>query len=190
MGLADIAIKLNWVDLLILILLFKVGYGGFTKGFSNEILPFFGIFACLMVSIHNFILAGRFISVITPFSEGISELLSFCIITLIIVLIVKGLRVLLMQTVKLEVVSLVDRIGGLFFGIARATLLCSLIMAVLVLIPLRYLDISVKEGSLLGPKFLRMGPVLYDNVIRILPMKRKYDKGVMAVKFMRPHWRS
>ena len=54
-------IRLNWVDIIVLILVIRSTYMGFTHGFGYEFLTFLGIFGSTLLAIHNYKYIGRFL---------------------------------------------------------------------------------------------------------------------------------
>jgi len=189
MGLAELAAKVNWIDILIILLLLKISYDGFSKGFSSQVVPLLGIFAVLLISLHNYVLIGYVINKLTPFSIAICNLLSFTIISLIIIFLFRVGEIFLTRIIRVEVVSFIERIGGVFLGALKAMLFISFILVIFVLTPIRYLDSSIKDRSLLGTKFLRVGPALYDKVISISPLRDRHERAFMTQRFMCEHWR-
>lgn len=185
MGLSAIITKINWVDLLILVLFIKITYTGLKRGFSGEIMPLLIIFATFMIALHNYSYIGYLVNVFTPISESISKLLSFLILACILIIFFAILKKFMLKFGAPEALSFVDKIGGFVLGAFRATLTVSFILVILVLAPLRYLDISVKDNSFLGYKFLKTGPVVYDKLSGIFPGASQHEKGFMARRFMR-----
>ena len=188
MGLAEIAAKVNWVDVLVLILLLKISYKGFCNGFSSEVMPLIDLTAILLISLHTYVLAGQFISYFIPLPKRYADLLSMLLIAAFMIIICRALERLSVKLIKLEVVSFFDRMGGACLGILRATLTISFVLVVLVLIPVRYVESSIKDRSLTGTIFLKAGPALYDKVISILPGMEQRKSVSMTRRFLMDHW--
>lgn len=188
MGLAEAASKINWVDLVVLIFFLHISYSGFKAGFSNEVAPLLGVFATLLISLHNYTAIGQLLQTITPLSPAISSLAGFLILAIILNITFFIIKIILMRTVKVEVISIIERMGGLFLGSLRAALTISLILAILVLVPVGYIDKSIKDRSLIGTKFLKIGPALYDKVTRIFPGISPGGEP-MSPRFIAPRWR-
>ena len=166
MGLDTIITRLNWVDILILILLIKIAYNGFSKGFSSQIFPLISAFATLIISLHVYVFLGQFVEAITPFSVGVSNFLSFTLICIALKFLFKIIGAFVGQVIKVEAVSLLERVGGLCLGFLRASVSISLVLIFLALTPIGYIKASVKEQSLLGGIFLKIGPNLHNKLFK------------------------
>ncbi|MDD5423365.1 MAG: hypothetical protein PHT32_08140, partial [Candidatus Omnitrophica bacterium] len=66
----------------------------------------------------------------------------------------------------------IERFGGLLAGIARASIVTSIILIILSLIPLSYLQRSIRDRSFAGMYFLRIGPGIYSKVSGFIPALR------------------
>jgi len=189
MGLDTLIAKVNWVDVLVLILLIRISYRGFIRGFSSEILPLLGTFLLLIISLHNYAFIGQLVSAYTPLTRPISNLIAFSILTGIVIFLFNMATKIIQKMVRVEVISFVQHAGGLILGFIRASLTISLVLIFLVLIPIRYLDSSIKDRSVLGMKFLKIGPVIHDSLIGVSGEEGAYEHGCMERRFAVEHWR-
>jgi len=187
MGLAELAAKVNWIDILILIFFIKISYTGFKRGFSSEVIPLLSIFAALMFSLHNYEFLSQFIAAALPFLSRISHLISFLFITLAMLLACRVANAFMTRMVRLQVVSLIDRLGGMFLGIARACLMSCFILIILSFMPFHYIENSIKDRSLFGVTVLRIGPAIYDKIVTIPEGSERRSKRSMKRKILKKH---
>ncbi len=160
----NILSRINWVDILILILLFRISYIGFIRGLGSEIIPLAGIIVTLIISLHYYPQAGTLISNHTPLPKSCSDLI--CFITL--VLLTKYLFnvfdvIIIRKVISIQLAFLLDKIGGLIFGVIRGTLFVSIVLIGLLLVPSDYIQKSVKIDSFMGRKFIEIGHNIHDR---------------------------
>ncbi len=161
---------INWVDVLVVILIIRISYVAFQEGLSREIFPFLGVMATLTGSLHYYEKIGFLISKdLFNLSPEISNFLSFVILAIIITLIFKLLKVLVDKIIKVEWHPFIERFGGLLIGLARAAITTSLILMIIALVPVPYLQKSIRDKSVSGMYFLKIGPLAYSKVYKFLP---------------------
>ncbi len=99
----------------------------------------------------------------------ISNFLSFLLLVAAMGFLVKFLKGILDKIVKVQWHPLIEKFGGLAVGIARAYIITSIVLTVLVLMPLSYLQWSVRDKSLMGKYVLMAGPEIYGKISVFLP---------------------
>jgi membrane protein required for colicin V production len=169
MELGKILTYINWVDIIVLILLFRTSYVGFTRGLGNEIMPLIAIFIALIASHQLYGPISRFIAIHTPLSSPHAGFLFFIFIAMITLLVFRFFNKLLVgKDSAVHVATMYDSACGLILGILRGVLLVSLVVYALWLTPSEYVSSSVEEKSLLAKKFLRIGPLVRNRAMRVL----------------------
>lgn len=158
----NIMTKVNWVDIIVLILMVRMSYVAFMDGLSHEIFPFFGTLAVYLLSLNYYPRLGEAISQnLGNMPSEISNCLSFIILIVTLGFIVKFVKIILDKIVKVQWHPVIEKFGGFFVGIAKAYIITAMVLTMLVLIPLSYLQWSVKERSLTGKYILMAGPEAY-----------------------------
>lgn len=172
MWLSEILSRINWVDILILLLLFRISYVGFIRGLGSEIIPFLGILVALIISLHYYSKWGKFITSHTPIPIAFSELLSFLGLVFVIKYIFHLIESLIAgKIVTINIASLYDNIGGLIIGAIRGILLVSLVLIALDIAPFDYIDYSINKKSLMGRKFLSIGRFVHKKATAFFRIK-------------------
>lgn len=166
----EIIRSLNWVDILVIIVVFRISYVAFQEGLSHEIFPVIGAVATLIVTLNYYNKIGGLISEnLIKMPPEISNFLSFLILAVITGLGCKLLKAILDKIIHVEWHPLIERFGGLIFGIARAFITTSLVIMIIALMPLSYLQRSIRDKSVTGMHVLRIGPAVYEKASRLLP---------------------
>jgi len=145
----------NWLDIGILIIIFRVLYIAIKNGFTTEFFKFLGVICAVYLSMHYNGAVADFIRARLPVEEKMPlEFLDFLVF---LILAIAGnfvfvlLRNVVNNLIKIEAVSTLNKWGGLLLGALRSVLLVSLILFALVISSIPYLKNSVKD-SYLGPK--------------------------------------
>jgi uncharacterized membrane protein required for colicin V production len=169
----EILTRLNWVDVLVVILMLRISYVAFQDGLSHEIFPLLASVITMVLSLHYYMKLGTAISAnLFNMPHEITDLLSFLILVAVFGLISKLLKALLDKLVKVQWHPLLERFGGLVLGVARASIVTSMVLIILALAPLPYLQRSIRAKSLTGMHFLKIGPSIYERCAHILPTIR------------------
>ena len=165
----DIIAKINWVDVLIVIILVRIGYVALQDGLSHEIFPLIGAVATACISARYYSELALLVQSITGLSVQILDLLVFVLLIVGIGLIFKMARILVDILVKVTWHPLVEKFGGLIFGFLRASVVISVVLMMMSLMPFSYLHYSIKERSLSGPYFLKVVPEISSKIAWVFP---------------------
>lgn len=171
----DIITRLNWVDILVIIIMLRTSYVAFQDGLSHEILPVIGVSTSLVLSLYYYKIIAIVISQnMGNLPVGLLNVAAFAAVFAAIIFVFKFVRLIFDKIIKVTWHPLIERFGGLIAGIVKASLVTSAVLIILVLMPLSYLRWSVCERSFSGMYFLRIGPAIYAKVAKVLPVI-KYD---------------
>ena len=191
----ELITRINWVDVLVVILMLRISYVAFRDGLSHEIFPFFGVIIVVIFSFHYYARIGAFLSQATNMLPEITNFLSFLTLVIALGFLVRLLKGLLEKIIKVQWHPVIEKFGGVAVGIMRAYIVTSLVLTVLALMPLSYLQWSIRDKSLTGKYVLMAGPEIYSKVSAFLPTiklgepsSKKEDmlKNLMSDKSLAP----
>lgn len=166
----DIISRINWVDILVVIIVLRISYVSFQSGLSHEIFPLIASILTLIIGLRYYSGLGAFASHgFMKLPATVADCLSFIVLIVALVFIFKVLRALLEIILKTEWHPMIERWGGFLVGIAKATVIAAIVLTILALAPFSYLQKSIRERSLTGMYILQIGPFLYNKVYRLLP---------------------
>jgi len=166
----EILTKINWVDVLIVIVLLRISYVAFQEGLSHEIFPLIGSIATISLALHYYRNIAQYISQNMGWmSLETSALFAFIASIAVIGFIFKLLKIVLDKIIKVTWHPLIERFGGLIAGAVRASITISIILMILTLMPFSYLKWSVEQRSLTGRYFLKLGSGIYERTVLFLP---------------------
>ena len=173
----EILSGVNWVDILALILVVRTSYVALNDGLSHEIFPLIGSICMLVFSIHYYTKMALF------FHENgftlpidILNLISFALIAFCIGVLFRFIKVIVDKILTVSWHPLIEKFGGLLAGILRGAILTSTVLVIISLIPLPYLQHSIRERSLTGRYFMKIGPSIDSRVSGVLPEVGKVKK--------------
>jgi len=163
-------IRFNWVDVLFVTLLIRIGYIGFKNGFLPEFFRLLGLLAAFILSFNNYTLVSQFLSAHAKWTGAKPDVISFLFIFLLIVFIFKIFATVSANLLsKRESISGPDRLAGLVLGLGRGALLVGLIYVLFVNSPFKYLSTSTKDRSFSGQYISKVAPFVYKIGINFYP---------------------
>jgi len=156
--------RINWVDVFVVILMARMSYVAFMDGLSHEIFPLIGSIVVFVLSLHYYKSLGDMISQgMGNIPSEITNLLGFVILVVISGFVVKFLKIIIDKIVKVQWHPVIEKFGGLFAGIVKAYIITAIVLTMMALIPLSYLQWSIKDRSLTGKYVLMAGPEIYSK---------------------------
>jgi len=161
----DVLSRANWVDLLVVIVMLRTIYISFQNGLSRAIFPLLSSILKLILALHFYEKLGSMIkSVIGILPSSLCNLAGFISIILVSTLALKFLKTLVDAIIKVTWHPLIEKTGGMIVGAFKGSVASSMVLIFLALVPLSYIQWSVKDRSLCGMFFLRIGPAIYRAV--------------------------
>ena len=172
--------KLNWVDLVVLIIMFRTVYVAVMDGLSHEIFPLIASIFNITISLRYYEDLGMLMSKsFFNFPVSVTNFLAFVALTIGIALVFKIVRSMLDFIFKVTWNPVIEKIGGFVCGLLRALVVTSMVLIMLALIPVPYLTESIRDKSVTGMYYLRVGPTIYSGVSRVIPALR-HDKTYVS----------
>lgn len=163
-------IKFNWVDIVFVTLLVRIGYVGFKNGLLPEFFRLAGLLTAFILSFNNYMLVADFLAKHIKLTDTKGEVASFLLIFLSSVILFKLLAAL---TTKLlgckNEVSMANKIAGGLVSLGRALLIIGFIYMLLIYSQVGYLEKSTKEKSFLATYASRIMPFTYNMFIGFYP---------------------
>ncbi|MDD4953418.1 MAG: CvpA family protein [Candidatus Omnitrophica bacterium] len=180
--------QFNWLDVFILILIFRILYISIKSGLSKEFFKLLGVLSATYLSLHYFTVLSDLICKNLPVKKMPLEFFDFLLFTVLAILgylVFVLLRTIFNHFIKMEAVPLLEKWGGLVMGILRSFFLPSLIIFMLAISSVGYLKKSA-QSSYLGKKLFDVAPDTYSwfwNSITSKFMKdEKFNNNVLNIK--------
>lgn len=154
----------NYLDIIIVVLLFVFGIGGWRKGIILEAATLLGLGLGLYGAFHFSDYTAQELVHWVEINPKYLGVISFVVTFLVVALVVNLLGRLLAKVVKNLNLGFIDRIGGFVVGIAKGVLLCSLLVMLLNVFNLHgIVKDDAKKDSLLYPWVEQAVPYVYQG---------------------------
>ncbi|MCX5698700.1 MAG: CvpA family protein [Candidatus Omnitrophica bacterium] len=179
--------QFNFLDYMILIILFRICYIAAKMGLSVEIFKLSGVIFSTYIALHYYttlsnLIQRRFLPKAMPL-----EFMDFIIFLLLIIavyLFFVGLRGILFRFIQLNAIPKINQFFGLILGIGRGFLFIGLLSFTLVISSVTYLSSSVKH-SYLASKAFAISPQAYNwlwsNIFSKFSTQEKFNSTVTEV---------
>lgn len=163
----EILKQFNWVDVVLVFLLFKISYTSLKNGFVVELFKFLGTVFSIYIAFHYFtILSDSLVRHVPEEQSFPVEFMDFLTCTGLLIAIYM-LFVLLRNTlchfIKMEAVAALSKWGGFLLGIGRAVLAASLVVFLLFISSIGYLSASAKN-SYIGQRVFNVSVSTYETI--------------------------
>jgi len=177
--------QLNWIDLIVVILLFRILLISLKTGMGAEIFKVLGTVAAAYVSLHYYISIAGFFSKRFGLDHTFVECFIFLALASLGYSFFLILRLLFKRFINMEVVPTISRWGGLILGIFRSFLLGSLILYFFLATANPYLRKSMKT-SFSGMGLVYLAPMTYSSlwngVISKLAVHERFNSAVFETE--------
>lgn len=176
--------KFNFLDFIILIILFRICYIAAQMGLSVEIFKFLGVIFSIYIGLHYYTALSDLIQVRFLPKDMPLEFMDFIIFLLLIILgylCFVGLRCILSRFIQLDAIPKINQFLGLILGIGRGFLVIGLISFSLVISSVTYLSNSVKHSYLASKAFVILPQTygwLWSNIFSKFSAQERFNPTV------------
>lgn len=156
--------QINWVDVLAVILLVRMGYIGFQLGLSVELVKLAGTAGAICVGFRYYQTVGDWIAARSFLGTEWASALTMAVLAAAGYFGVTRLLRLGERLMQMSFEKKVNQVGGLAAGLIRGLLVTSMILVACVQLPAPALQESIDPQSLSGKRISRMAPAVYDTL--------------------------
>lgn len=171
-------ININWIDVLAVIILFRMGYVGFRLGIFSEFVKLTGLVGGIFVSFRYYQGAGDALRTQVPLPTELAAALTMAGLVMLTYLGIVGVLRLAQRIVQVNFKSTLNQAGGILVGVFRAAVVTSLILVVFQQVPSEYLKASIEEKSFSGKVLCQVAPAVYDGM---WPLFRRVVRAALQV---------
>jgi len=185
--LAELIGRINWVDIIALILLVKISYDSSYIGVGRQILPLFLLLAILAVSFYYYKDVAIFLSNKLSINKSFS--ISFCYSLLVLILsicyhmILRLIRIFLPMPRPDAETGNIERTGGTIVGFVRGIIIVGIIFTVFLLAPIEFLEKGV-TSSLSGSYLVNANVNIYCGIMNLAVKNREFSPNAMTSDFL------
>jgi len=183
--LLEIIQKLNWIDVVIVVVMLRAFYIGLKRGCVNEIFQLMAVFASIFVVFHYYPFCSRLIENRVFLKPEIARSVTFFVLWALVALVCKFIRDGVCLIFKIEAKSFFDKFGGLSVGLIRGLLVSSLLLSLFTTTGSEYLIRNIK-GSYFSSRVAPLAPSVYKFVFKGFVNKyfpnEKMNQDIFAVE--------
>ena len=184
----NIISQINWLDLVIIVIIFRVCYIAIEAGVFVELFKILGTLAAIYFSLHYYTSLGFSIQNtlgLKNISLQFFNFISALVISIFSYFVFVILRKVALRAGKTESIPLFSKWGGIILGITRSFLLASLILFMLAICGNSYLKESVKY-SYTGSRIFKVAPdtysLLWEGLFSKFAPTERLNKSVTEVQ--------
>lgn len=184
----DIVTQLNWVDFLVLILLFRTTYIAMKSGAFMEFFKLLGMIFTIYFVLHYYTRLSDFLHrfvKLEAISTVILDFVSLVILTLLVYFIYVIFREVFLKFIKVEIVSGVNKWAAVILGVTRGVMLVSFLMYVFSIPVVGYITNSI-EDSYSSRHIFKVSPEIYsgiwNNFMSKFMTQEEFNKAVTEVQ--------
>ena len=156
--------RINWVDVLAVILLVRMGYIGFRLGLGAELLKLAGLTSGFLTGFRYYQQAGDGLAQRMFLSTEWASVLALGAMVIAVYFLVTRSARLLEKVVQVNFEKKLSQIGGLLAGVVRGVLVSSVVLVACQQLPAPTMQESIQKHSLSGPMVSRVAPAVYDQL--------------------------
>ena len=166
--------RVNWVDLFALILLLRICYVSSYIGVGKQILPLFLLAVMLPITMYNYMEIAAFFVNRYSITPSYCYFLSFAITVMVLS---AGYRMIirlsgvLFPVMQGEAIG-IEKLGGVLLGTARSLVIIGMLMIGLLLMPLNFIEDSVKN-SYSAQFFVKADVQIYAGIVNLVLRKKQ-----------------
>jgi len=156
--------KLNWADILAIVLMLRICYKAVDKGLPTEAFKLLGTISAIYLSLHYYIRFGAYLggkSASTDIVPDFFDLAAFCMLFAAGYFTFVILRKTFVREPKEGASTLMHRLGAIAMGVVRGLLLVSIIFYIFCISGVSYFKKSVAD-SYSGAQAVKAAPAMYD----------------------------
>ncbi|HKJ69414.1 MAG TPA: CvpA family protein [bacterium] len=165
---------MHYFDIFVLTIVGLFALAGTRRGLVEELLKIIGLIAAILIAINYVHIVAAKLAAMFDSSPEKLTVISFILIILVVMFGAKLLMELLKRFLQFAMLSWVDRAGGAMFGAVKATILLSLLLWGLLLLPVERYTNDLEQNTETYAVILGVAPTIYDGVIRVFPGARHF----------------
>ncbi len=164
---AETVTQLNWIDFLILIILFRIGYVAIRSNIAVELFKLAGTVLAIYLAFHYYTVLSDFIRhrihIGKKMPVDFFDFVCFLFLVGVGYMAFVGLREVFCRVVKMDAIPTLNRWGAFVIGLSRGVLVCGLVIFMFVISTISFLKNStVKSYS--GKYLYGIGPSVYSSI--------------------------
>lgn len=165
---------MNWLDILIALFIIYFVLKGMKRGLVQEALGLAGVVVAFTVATVKMNSGASLVSKYISIPPTAATVIGFIVIFLIVFLIFKVAAQMLRGLLSIFLLGWIDRFGGLTFGLLKGSLIASLLLLFIPLLPLPIDPSPHLEKSTLAIPTKKVAPTIFDFLKSKFPQTKLF----------------
>lgn len=157
------------MDYLTLVVVLRGLYVGYKSGLFPEILRIAAYVVTVLVTVRFYEPAAQFLTLKTFLNETTATGLAFVGLLAATFLVTKLVTMILLKVIKSGDGGFPVKLLGAILGACRWVILLSFVFMAIERSPMSGLKADIKDGSVVGSKLSKIGPMLFDFLAKVSP---------------------
>jgi len=174
----SILTRLNWVDVISIIVIFRISYVGSLMGVAKQLIPCLSIFCSLMISLYYYDAIAQVIVQKSGLSKSVCDFFVYAVI----VMVISGTAQVVKKYMPIKLPDNIipfERVIGTSMGFFRAFVVMGLIAIGLMLAPVSRVDKAVKDSAS-AKLILKNNLFLYSETVNLIKGYKDFDRLTSA----------
>ncbi|MGM0501747.1 MAG: CvpA family protein [Bacillota bacterium] len=156
--------NLNIVDFGILIVIVFFAYRGYSSGLINQVTSLVAMVFGIYFASEQYKIFADAISDKFELASGISQLLAFSLLVIIVSLLINYLGHLLSGLLDLVFLSIVDNVAGSFFGLIKGVAIIYVLVLVLINLPINIVEQYLSDSVVVTLLLDHVNPLFTEKI--------------------------
>lgn len=169
---------MNSIDIILLVVIGFFCIKGLFRGMIIEVFTLVGVLVGYVIALREMSTLAIWLRKSFHLPELVSSTLSFLVIFILILLLFRWIASVLRHLMRWTFIGWVDRGGGMIFGVFKGTLIASLLLLLITLIPRPRKIQEVEEESLLYQPVRSVAPAVFNFLKHTFPKTKDFYEEV------------
>jgi len=159
---------MDWLSLVLLVFVGVMAVTGLRKGLVRQILGLVGLVASVMLALQYYDVAAEYVLQYFAVPEGIATILGFAAVCLSVAAVISIFGWIWGRLVKYSPVSILDSLGGAFFGFAKGALFAMIVLFMVYALPFEGARQAIDSSSI-ARELMNLSPVIFKSLEDVFP---------------------
>ena len=160
--------SLNIIDYGIIVIIAMFAYRGYSSGLINQVTSLLAMVCGIYFASEQYKIFAEVISTKFDLSIGISQVLSFSLLLIIVSLLINYLGYLLSKFLDLTFLSIIDDVAGTIFGLIKGVAIVYVILLIIVNLPTEIIEKQLSNSFFASVLLDNLNPLFTEKIDKLI----------------------
>ena len=160
--------SLNIVDYGVIVIIAIFAYRGYSSGLINQVTSLLAMVCGIYFASEQYKIFAEVISTKFDLAMGISQVLSFSLLLIVVSLLINYLGYLLSEFLDLIFLSLVDDVAGTIFGLIKGLAIIYIILLIIANLPIEILQQQLDNSFFASVLLDNLNPLFTEKIEKLI----------------------